>query len=194
LEFRHLRSLDNASWMIAFGGRPLSLDVTRFSQMAQTHPTSGVSAILVLSVLSFGLLTGAMLLIGISIVGFWKSLTPSDFVSWFASHSGRLGVIMIPLGTITLLVSLAAVAVSWRSCAKQRQRTVISALYALCAMVSYLIFFSPADSSVGALSDSAVRALFDEWWYGTGFARFSPWPDLWLRSLHSSRRAAEHAH
>ena len=43
-----------------------------FSQMDQTHLTRGVSTVLVLSVLSFGLLTGAMLLIGISIVGFWK--------------------------------------------------------------------------------------------------------------------------
>jgi hypothetical protein len=46
--------------------------IVGFSPMAQTQPASGVRAILVLSVLSFGLLTGAMLLIGISIVGFWK--------------------------------------------------------------------------------------------------------------------------
>src|SRR4030095_1353655 len=105
--------------------------------MAQTHPTSGVSVILVLSVLSFGLLTGAMLLIGSSIVGFWKSLTPSDFVSWFASHSSRLGVIMVPLGTITLLLSLAAVAISWRLRSKQRQWAMIAALCALCVLVSY---------------------------------------------------------
>jgi hypothetical protein len=84
------------------------LALAGFGQMDQTHLTRGVSAVLVLSVLSFGLLTGAMLLIGISIVGFWKSLTPSDFVSWFASHSSRLGVIMIPLGAITVAVECEA--------------------------------------------------------------------------------------
>ncbi len=133
--------------------------------MDQTHPTRGVSAILVLSVLSFGLLTGAMLLIGVSIVGFWKSLTSSDFVSWFASHSGRLGVIMIPLGAMTLLVSLAAAVVSWRSRAKQQRWSVIAALCALCVMVSYPIFFAEANASfiAGGLSDSAVRALLDKW-------------------------------
>jgi hypothetical protein len=133
--------------------------------MAQTYPTKGVSVILVLSVLSFGLLTGAMLLIGISIVGFWKSLTPSDFVSWFATHSSRLGVIMVPLGTITLLLSLAAVAVSWRSSSKQRQCAMIAALCALCVMVSYPVFFAGANASfiTGGLPDSAVRALLDEW-------------------------------
>jgi Domain of unknown function (DUF1772) len=133
--------------------------------MAQTHPTRAVSAILVLSVLSFGLLTGAMLLIGISIVGFWKSLTPSDFVSWFASHSSRLGVIMIPLGTITLLLSLATVAVSWRSRSRQRQWGMIAALCALFIMVSYPIFFAGANASFigGDLPDAAVRVLLDKW-------------------------------
>jgi hypothetical protein len=133
--------------------------------MDQTQPTMSVRAVLVLSVLSFGLLTGAMLLIGISIVGFWKSLPPSEFVSWFASHSGRLGIVMIPLGAITALVSLAAAAVSWRSRAKQRRCAVIAALCALCVMASYPIFFAEANASfiAGGLSDSAVRALLDKW-------------------------------
>jgi hypothetical protein len=115
--------------------------------------------------LSFGLLTGAMLLIGISIVGFWKSLTPSEFVSWFATHSRRLGTIMIPLGVITLLVSLAAVAVSWRSSSNRRRWAVIAALCALCVMVSYFVFFAGANASFtrGGLPDSAVRALLDKW-------------------------------
>jgi hypothetical protein len=106
-----------------------------------------------------------MLLIGISIVGFWKSLPPSNFVSWFAAHSGRLGTIMIPLGTITLLLSLAAAAVSWRSRSKQRQWAMIAALCALCVMVSYPVFFAEANASfiAGGLSDSAVRALLDRW-------------------------------
>jgi hypothetical protein len=136
-----------------------------FSPMAQTQPTSGVRAILMLSVLSFGLLAGAMLLIGSSIVGFWKSLTPSDFVSWFASHSSRLGVIMIPLGSITVLVSLAAVAVSWRLRSKQRRWSVIAALCAVLVMVSYPVFFAEANASfiAASLSDSAVRALLDKW-------------------------------
>ena len=133
--------------------------------MAQTQPRRGVSAILVLFVLSFGLFTGAMLLIGISIVGFWKSLTPSEFVSWFASHSSRLGVIMVPLGMITLLLSLAAVAVSWRSRSRQRQWSMIAALCALRVMVSYPVFFAGANASfmAGGLSDSAVRELLDKW-------------------------------
>jgi hypothetical protein len=164
--------------------------------MAQTHQTRSVSAILVLSVLSFGLLTGAMLLIGISIVGFWKSLTPSEFVLWFASHSSRLGDIMIPLGAITVLVSLAAVAVSWRLRSKQRQWAMIAALCALCVMASYPVFFAGANASfiAGGLSDSAVRALLDQWalwhWGRTllGLIGFV------AATLALSRRTTEHSH
>ena len=131
----------------------------------QTQPTRNVNAVLVLCVLSFGLLTGAMLLIGISIVGFWKSLSPSEFSSWFAAHSSRLGVIMIPLGAITALLSLAAAAVSWRSRAKQRRWVVIAAVCALCVILSYPIFFAEANATfiAGGLPDSAVRALLDRW-------------------------------
>jgi hypothetical protein len=143
--------------------------------MAQTQPTSGVSAILVLSVLSFGLLTGAMLLIGISIVGFWKSLTPSEFVSWFASHSSRIGDIMIPLGAVTVLVSLAAVMVSWRLRSKQRQWSMIAAFCALLVMVSYPVFFAGANAGfiAGGLSDSPSVHYSINGRYGTGAVRFS---------------------
>jgi hypothetical protein len=160
------------------------------SHMAQTHPKRGVSAILVLFVLSFGLLTGGMLLIEISIVGFWKSLTPSEFVSWFASHSSRLGVIMVPLGMITLLLSLAAVAVSWRSRSRQRQWAMIAALCALCVMVSYPVFFAGANARfiAGGLSARPSVNYSINGRYGTGAVRFSAWSALWLQPWHCSCR------
>src|SRR5262245_19819653 len=73
----------------------------------------------------------------------------------------RAFVSLIPLGSITVLVSLAAVAVSWRSGSKQRQLAVIAALCALLVMGSYPVFFAETNASfiAGGLSDSAVRAL-----------------------------------
>jgi hypothetical protein len=147
---RERRLASSVSWLQSNGSDPLDKE-RQFYAGAR--------------VLSVGLLTGAMLLIGVSIVGFWKSLTPSEFVSWFASHSSRVGVIMVPLGTITLLLSLAAVVVSWRSRLKQRQRVMIAALCAVCVMASYPVFFAGANASfvAGVLPDSAVRALLERW-------------------------------
>jgi hypothetical protein len=103
---------------------------------------------------------------------------------------------MIPLGAITLLVSLAAVAVSWRLRSKQRRWALIAALCALCVIVTYPVFFAGANASfiAGSLSDSAVRALLDKWAVWHWAVHFSGSPDFWLRSWHFSRRATEHAH
>jgi hypothetical protein len=137
------------------------------------HPGTGGSAVLVLSVLSFGLFTGAMLLIAISIVGFWKTLTASEFVDWFTLHSSRIGTMMIPLNAVTLLLSLAAAAVSWRSRASQRRFAVAALLCALAVTISYPLFFAQANASfvAGGLSDSAVHVLLDQWaawhWFRT---------------------------
>jgi hypothetical protein len=79
------------------------------------------STLMMLSCLVLGLLTGAMLVIGISFVSFWKSLSPSDFQAWFASHSHLIGRLMIPLGFGGVAVTVAAVVACWRGPAKCRR-------------------------------------------------------------------------
>src|SRR5262245_41565045 len=52
------------------------------------------SMLMMLTCLVLGLLAGGMLVIGISFVSFWKSLSPSDFQAWFASYSHLIGRLM----------------------------------------------------------------------------------------------------
>ena len=67
------------------------------------------STLMILTCLVLGLLAGGMLLIGVSFVSFWKSLSPSDFQAWFASHSHLVGRLMIPgVGGIAVTVASAA--------------------------------------------------------------------------------------
>jgi hypothetical protein len=47
-----------------------------------------------LTCLVLGLLVGGMLVIGTTLVSFWKSLSPSDFQVWFASYSHLGGRVM----------------------------------------------------------------------------------------------------
>jgi hypothetical protein len=157
----------------------------------KTHLTRGASTLLVLSVLSFGLLTGAMLLIGISMVGFWKSLTPSEFVSWFAANSSRLGTVMIPLGAITLLLSLGAVDVSWRS--QSKRWPLIAALCALCVMITYPVFFAGANATfiTGLYRIRPFVCYSTSGRYGTGAVRFWGSPVFWLPPWQFSRRATQ---
>ena len=57
-----------------------------------------------------GLLTGAMLLIGVSLVPYWSSLEPLEFSRWFSAHSGLIGRLMVPLGALATVTVVLAVA------------------------------------------------------------------------------------
>ena len=128
---------------------------------------------MMLACLVLGLLAGGMLVIGVAFVSFWQSLSPSDFQEWFASHSHLIGRLMIPLGTGSIVATLAALVVSWRDPAR-RLWSLIAALTAVGVMVTYPIFFAGTNEAFvrGGLSDSAVRSLLDRWatwhWFRTG--------------------------
>src|SRR5262249_62158984 len=66
-----------------------------------------------LTSLVLGFLAGGMLVIGVSFVSFWKTLSPGDFQAWFASHSHLIGRLMIPLGVAGIAASVAAVVAGW---------------------------------------------------------------------------------
>jgi Domain of unknown function (DUF1772) len=131
------------------------------------------SILLMLTCLLLGLLTGAMLVIGVSLVSFWRGLSPSDFQVWFASHSHLIGRLMIPLGIGGLAVSVAAAIAGWRSSVARRW-LLIAAVSAIGVMVTYPLFFATANETFvrGGLADAAARSLLDRWaawhWFRTG--------------------------
>ena len=95
-----------------------------------------------LTCLVLGFLAGGMLVIGVSFVSFWKSLSPSDFQAWFASHSYLIGRLMIPLGLGGIAVSVAAVVACWSGPPSRRRWLLIAALSAIGVMATYPIFFA----------------------------------------------------
>jgi hypothetical protein len=123
---------------------------------------------MILTCLVLGLLAGGMLVIGVSLVSFWKSLSPSDFQAWFASHSHLVGRVMIPLGVGGVAVTVAAVAACWRGKAPGRGWLLIAAVSAICVMVTYPLFFEATNAAFvhGGLSDTEARSLLelDSYW------------------------------
>jgi Anthrone oxygenase len=123
------------------------------------------SALLMLTCLVLGLLAGGMLVIGVSFVSFWRSLSPAEFQAWFASHSHLIGRLMIPLGGGGVVVAVAAL-LAWRRGPVTRRRwLLIAAVSVVGVMVTYPVFFASANAAFerGGLSDPAVRALLDRW-------------------------------
>jgi MFS family permease len=133
-----------------------------------------VSTLMILTSLVLGLLAGGMLVIGVSLVSFWKSLSPSDFQEWFASHSHLVGRLMIPLGVGGIAVTVAAIVACWRRSPTRRRWLLIAAVSTLGVMVTYPLFFQATNEAIvrGGLSDSAARSLLDRWatwhWIRTG--------------------------
>jgi MFS family permease len=150
--------------------------------------SAAVSTLLILTCLVLGLLTGGMLMIGVSLVSFWKSLSPSEFQAWFRSHSHLIGRVMIPLGIGGVAATLAAVVACWRGPA--RRWLLIAALSATGVMLTYPLVFASTNAAfvAGGLSDSETRALLTRWerwhWVRTGLGALAFVAAL--RALHRS--------
>jgi hypothetical protein len=146
------------------------------------------STLTMLTCLVLGLLVGGMLVIGVALVSFWKSLPPNDFQAWFAAHSHLIGRLMIPLGAGGVAVTVAAVVACWRGPAACRRWLLMAAFSVVGVMVTYPIFFAAANATFerGGLSDSAVRDLLDRWaawhWFRTGLGTLGFFAAL--RALH----------
>src|SRR5262247_2660218 len=121
-------------------------------------PSVVATAFLIMTCFVLGLLVGGMLVIGVSLVSFWKSLSPSDFQAWFASHSHLVGRLMIPLGAGGIAVSVAAVVACREGSATRRRWLLIAAVSVMGVMVTYPLFFAATNESFvrGGLSDAAA--------------------------------------
>jgi hypothetical protein len=56
------------------------------------------------------LLAGAMLFLRIVLLPFWRGAPPAEFRTWFATHAGRIRVLMLPLGAASAAASIGATA------------------------------------------------------------------------------------
>ena len=132
------------------------------------------SALMTFACLVLGLLAGGMLVIGVAFVSFWKSLSPNDFQTWFASYSHLIGRLMIPLGIGSVAATGAALVACWSGSATRRGWLLLAALSAIGVVATYPIFFAGTNESFvrGGLSDSTMRSLLDRWatwhWIRTG--------------------------
>src|SRR5262245_66637469 len=99
--------------------------------MGDTHDrTVLASALMMLACVALGLLAGGMLVIGVSFLSFWRSLSPSDFQAWFASYSHLIGRLMIPLGAGSIAATVAALVAGWSGPGTRRSWLLLDALSA----------------------------------------------------------------
>jgi Domain of unknown function (DUF1772) len=99
------------------------------------------------ALLLLGLFAGAMLVIAVSFVGYWQSLEPSAFLSWFAANADRIGGLMLPLGAAATLAALGSAAVTWPSGGRAWPWSATSAVLTVSILVVYFVVHAPRNTA-----------------------------------------------
>ena len=130
------------------------------------HLAAGVvRAVEVAAAGMLGLLTGAMVFIGAALVPYWFSLDPPAFAAWFARNSPYVGGVMVPLGGLSTLFSVAAAGVAWRVGSRARAHFALAAAMAVLILIIYLVEHASLNARLasGALAASEVEAALHSW-------------------------------
>jgi anthrone oxygenase-like protein len=119
----------------------------------------------VLTAVLVGLLAGAMVLIEVVLVPFWRGAPPADFHAWFAAHSGRIRALMGRLGAGAGVVA-AASAVAHVAAGSKAAPASVAAAGATAGVVGITVAVNgPANHrfTTDALTDSETAELLGRW-------------------------------
>ncbi len=112
-----------------------------------------------LSAVSSGVLTGAMLFIGLSVAPWARSLPAAEFNAWIWSYGPSMRHVLVPMGLLATLLALAASAFSRDASAGCRTRLMLAAL---CLMTPSLLRLAGIEPIDPALADSAMLTRREE--------------------------------
>ncbi|MBD2463167.1 hypothetical protein H6G89_19200 [Oscillatoria sp. FACHB-1407] len=130
-----------------------------------------VSALIALSAFS-----GAFLFIALVMVKFWQSLEPQRFLDWMTNDLFFLPKLMVPLNMVSLLLAIAALAVSWKPFPNQRLILSFGVFLILICTLTFPVYFADANTEfvTQSIELSQVATKLSTWsiwhWVRTGLA------------------------
>jgi Na+-transporting NADH:ubiquinone oxidoreductase subunit NqrB len=106
-----------------------------------------------------------MLLIGVAIVPYWRSLEPLEFSQWFAAHATLIGRLMIPLGSLATLSVLLAASVAAVRRLPGWACLAVAAISAGFIAAIYPLYYSGANTALGSgtLAPAEITAELTRW-------------------------------
>ena len=124
--------------------------------------TRGVS---VLATATSGMSAGAMLLIRLVLVPFWRGLAPHEFRAWFALHSARIRHLMVPLGCASLATAVATTAAEALTDRKPQAESAVAAGSAIGVVAITMTVNEPANEKFEQLDfdDEETSRLLARW-------------------------------
>lgn len=118
-----------------------------------------------LATVSLGLLTGAMLLLALGLVPYWRSLEPSEFTRVYDSSLPDVGGTLMILTIVATGTAVAAAAVAWLVELPARSWLTASALGTLLMLATVPLYFAGAnaDLSEGQLTPAQIADELAAW-------------------------------
>jgi hypothetical protein len=119
----------------------------------------------VLTAVLNGLLAGAMVLIEILLVPFWRGVPPAEFRDWFTAHSGRIRALMVPLGAGAGVVATASAAAHVAERREGAAASVAAAASTAGVVAITIKVNEPANRrfTSGTLTDAETAELLGQW-------------------------------
>lgn len=133
----------------------------------------------VLALIALSLFSGALLFIAIAVVKFWQVVEPEIFLSWMNEHFFRFPTIMIPLNMVSLLMLIAALAISWKPQPRSRLPLSLGLIALFGCTITFPIYFAGANAEFlsHAIDLTAVAEKIGIWsnwhWFRTGLVILS---------------------
>jgi hypothetical protein len=117
-----------------------------------------------LSAVLAGLLAGGMILIDVVLLPFWRAVPPEQFRTWFAAHSDRIRMVMIPLGAGAAAVNAASAAVHTAKGPRAGAASVAAAAAAGVVAITVAVN-EPMNHRFTAeqLTDAETASLLERW-------------------------------
>lgn len=108
--------------------------------------------------------SGVMLTIGVTLGGYWKSLSPAEFLEWFANNnqfvSNAIPLIVLP----TIIGLVGSVWMSW-TVATVRLLWLTSGLLILIVLIMTVVYFVPTNTAfaTSGIEAASVTAKLNQW-------------------------------
>jgi Domain of unknown function (DUF1772) len=135
--------------------------------MANTKPFSdnATNLIAFVTVVILGLSAGAMLTESVVFVQFWQTLSPTDFLKWFAEHEPLLGKFSGSLQTLSAVLILITTVLFWVKGNRGKYFTTVSSLLVIAVILIFFAYFQQANQNIVTASVPLddVKAQLSNW-------------------------------
>jgi len=125
------------------------------------------------AVIVSGLSSGAMLTVAMVVVPFWRSISATEFLTWFAANADRMQFYFGPLQLATIVVTVASAILFGTGHRSGTMLLSIAAVLAIGVLATYPLYFHSVNASFVAAS-IPITEVPDE------LARWASWQ--WVRT------------